>query len=105
MKRTRIKPVSDKRRAVNVERRRMLEQTFGKRESWRCSLRDTPSALAAFGACFGEVNGHEVLKRSQGGSIVDPENIVLLCNHHNSQVEMFPVEAHKFGLMRHVWEI
>ena len=105
MKRSRIKPVSDKRRAVNVERARILEATFGPRDSWRCSLRDTPQALVAFGPCMGTVNGHEVLKRSQGGSIIDPDNIVLLCNGHNVAVEDHPIEAHAFGLMRHVWEI
>ena len=105
MKRSRIRPVSEKRKALNIERRKILEATFGPRDTWRCALRDTPQALVAFGACFGSVNGHEVLKRSQGGSITDPENIIMLCNHHNSEVENQPIRAHEFGLMRHVWEI
>ena len=56
------------------------------------------------GPCLGDVNGHEIVKRSQGGSIVDMDNVVLLCNKHNLWVEDNPLEAHTLGLMRHLWE-
>ena len=105
MKRTRIKPVSDRRRAVNKLRAEMMEEHFGPRDTWACWVRSRPAMALVMGGCYGDVNGHEVVKRSQGGSIVDPTNILLLCNRHNSFVENEPDIAHKFGLMRHSWEV
>ena len=104
MKRSRPKPVSDKRRAENLERKELMEAKFGPRDFWSCSLRRNVDALYALGPCFGPVNGHELLKRSRGGSITDMENVVLLCNAHNEAVESHPLLAHEMGLARHAWE-
>ena len=59
---------------------------------WQIHLLGTP--------CFGPVNGHELVKRSAGGSIVDPGNVVLLCNAHNTAVEDHPKEARRLGLVK-----
>ena len=78
----------------------MLEEQFGPRNYWICALKGDLKALELLGSCYGEVNGHELKKRSQGGSITDPDNIVLLCSAHNVAVEDFPNAAHELGLVR-----
>lgn len=97
-----LRPVSEKRRAENVERQKLMLEKFGPREEWRCQF---PQIDNGFGwGCFGDVNGHEVLKRSRGGSITDMENVVLACQYHNEWVENNPVKAHELGLAAHNWE-
>lgn len=97
MKRTRLRPISEKRQAQNALRRELMVERFGLREEWKCSI-------AALGSCYGPVNGHERVKRSQGGSITDMDNIILLCNFHNDYVEDNPTLARELGLSRHGWE-
>ena len=98
-----MKPISDNRRAENAEREERMVEAFGPREDWHCAIWGHPVALV-MGPCFGPVNGHEIVKRSQGGSIVDTDNIVLLCNRHNDWVEDHPVEAKKIRLSRSAWD-
>lgn len=104
MKRSRINPISKRRQRLNEERREMLEQNFGPREAWRCEVEARPIMAVMMGGCYGEVNGHEILKRSQGGDITNPGNILMLCNRHNMWVEDYPEDAHRLGLMIHRWE-
>jgi hypothetical protein len=108
VKRGRIKPISDKRRAENVVRAERMEEKFGPRP-WDCQfgkvVRFAGVAVPmSFLSCFGEVNGHEILKTSQGGSRVDMDNVVPLCNYHNGLIEDEPVMARQLGLVRHSWE-
>jgi hypothetical protein len=104
LKRARVNPISVKRKAENVLRKERMEEKFGPREFWSCSLRRDIDALHLLGPCFGPINGHELLKRSRGGSITDMDNVVLLCSAHNEAVESHPLEAEKFGLSKHSWE-
>lgn len=104
MARSAINPVSAKRITKNRERRAMMEETFGPRDRWTCSIAGTFLERGIMGPCYGPINGHEIVKRSQGGSITDPSNILLLCSRHNDWVEAFPTEAHRLGLMKHNWE-
>ena len=104
MKRTRISPVSKTRKAENLERARLMEETYGPRP-WRCRfgqvVRETGVAVpVSMLSCFGDVNGHELLKTSQGGSRVDMKNVVPLCNYHNGLIEDEPVMARQLGLVR-----
>ena len=103
MKRSALKPMSDKRRAVNVQRKEAMLAHFGKRETWKCTVKDiigTP--------CFGEINGHEILSRARSGqsdaNLLDMSGIILVCNHHNSWIEDNPKRAHELGLTKHSWE-
>jgi hypothetical protein len=97
VKRSPVNQISQKRRKLMRERRAMLDETFGPKEEWQCSI--PPMGITYWGECYGEVNGHELRKRSAGGSITDPENVVLLCNHHNQMVENRPIEARALGLV------
>lgn len=103
LKRSSLKPMSDKRRAVNVQRKEAMLAHFGKRETWKCTVKDiigTP--------CFGEINGHEILSRARSGqsdaNLLDMGGIILVCNHHNSWIEDNPKRAHELGLTKHSWE-
>ena len=115
MKRTRINPVSDKRRATWEPRRQAMTvvrerdrycQFFVRLVVWAqtteavdFSSGDGPAILAAareaFGYptpdCFGPLNGHEPRKQAHHPEdYLDPERIVLLCDGHNSWVEDWP---------------
>lgn len=93
---------------MNASRRELMEAKFGPRETWRCSFadysRNPDLTMVAMITHFGAVNGHELLKRSRGGSITDMDNVVLLCDFHNEWVEIYPKEAHEMGLAKHAWE-
>jgi hypothetical protein len=71
---------------------------------WEIFMLDNPTPDEST-RCFGGVNGHELLKRSRGGSITDMENVTLLCDFHNSFVEMHPSVSHEMGLAKHSWEV
>jgi hypothetical protein len=68
-RRGRIRPVSDKRRAKNRERRAMVERLYGD-ERPRCSVPWCPNLADDL---------HEPHSRAQGGDIADEENQVPLC--------------------------
>ena len=96
-----MRQISKKRAALMLQRRKMMEEKFGPRP-WRCQFWDYANPWMtefSFPACFGEVNGHELVKRSQGGSIIDPANVVPLCNGHNGWIEDKPDTARWMGLV------
>jgi len=101
-----MKRVSDKRKIENAQRKVLMLERFGPREEWKCSMNGiwTIAQGVQVGKCHGAVNGHELLKRSRGGSIIDMDNVTLLCDGHNSWVEDHPIEAHRLGLAFHSWE-
>lgn len=100
-----MRRVSKKRAKLNVERKRLMEEHFGPREEWGCTFRYYLPFPHDPSPCFGSVNGHEIVKRSQGGSLTDLDNIVLLCNRHNDYLEDHPREARELGLVRSNWEV
>lgn len=77
-----IKQQSSKQAAKYVERRKMLvEKTGGEPVLCaRCNMRWA-------------VDGHELLRRSQGGSISDPDNVVCVCRECHGWFGSNPVEA------------
>jgi hypothetical protein len=86
MKRTRIRPRSDKRHAENVVRREVM---------MRVRARDVDCQAKGIlpDRCFGPLNGHELRKAGQGGSRTDEDNILLLCDFHNGWIEDSPISA------------
>lgn len=109
VKRSPLKPVSEKRKALNRERKELMEQAFGPRDTWKCqwgtAIRFAAVAVpASMMPCHGDINGHEVLKRSRGGSITDMTNVLTLCNYHNDLIEQEPLMAEHLGLSKHAWE-
>jgi hypothetical protein len=59
-------------------------------------------ARQAFGhptpECFGDLVGHEPLKRSHGADTTNPDEVLLLCVGHNGYVEDFPIARKLLGL-------
>lgn len=104
--RSSLRPVSRKRQRENRVRARALEEAWGPRP-WHCVFKGYVRRYEARTGeayepprCFGEVNAHELVKRSRGGSITDPSNCVPLCNFHNDWVEDHPWAAQKLGLVK-----
>lgn len=50
------------------------------------------------------VDCHERLTRARGGSITDPDNLVLLCRVCHDFVTTHPRQAHAEGFVVHSWE-
>ena len=75
MKRSRLKPVSEKRKRVNIERKEMLKDILKERGPLcEAQIPMTCTGLAS--------DAHEVLTRARAGSdkwLLTPENVILLC--------------------------
>ena len=94
-RRTRLKPISDKRRAEFPERDRVRAAVF-KRDEGKCRiapfLPDIP--------CYGKMTFQHLLKEGQGGAYTEA-NGISACSFHNDWVEMYPDEADALGLVIH----
>lgn len=87
LRRTPLAKVSQRRHAENQERWPIVTE-----------LRARQIAVCGFTFCQrcrrrGQVNGHELLSRAQGGSITDPANIRLVCDVCNGWFEDNPIPA------------
>lgn len=47
---------------------------------------------------------HEVVRRSQGGSILDESNLLAVCRPCHTRIGNYPQLAFDLGLARHGWE-
>lgn len=52
--------------------------------------------------CWGPLDPHHILRRSQGGTN-DADNLVTLCRAHHDWVHAHPVTANELGLLRRSW--
>lgn len=97
LRRTRIKPVSDKRRDENVERRAALHAAYGQFPD--CALCGPLRAAGIVTGCNGRADdGDEVLRRSRGGSIIDPANVRPVGRKCHRWVTEHPTQAAELGL-------
>jgi hypothetical protein len=71
-----------------------------RRAGWRCEAKATWPECR----CFGDIEVHEKLQRSLGGSILDLDNLVVLCHAHHMAVHDRIALAHERGLLVHSWE-
>jgi hypothetical protein len=105
-----VRAISTKRKSENIERLALMVQKFGPPSTWRCQFdqfrRRHPKVKIQKQdkECWGEVHGHEIFKRSRGGSILDMDNVVLMCVYHNGFIEDFPNTANQLGLAAHSWD-
>jgi hypothetical protein len=51
--------------------------------------------------CAGPLDVHERRRRSQGGSLETPENLLVLCRQHHDWVGLHDAEAHAVCLVAH----
>ena len=47
---------------------------------------------------------HEIIRRSQGGSILDEENVLAVCRKCHTRIGNYPQLAFDLGLAKHGWE-
>jgi hypothetical protein len=47
---------------------------------------------------------HEIIRRSQGGSILDEENVLAVCRPCHTRIGNYPQLAFDLGLAKHSWE-
>ena len=47
---------------------------------------------------------HEIIRRSQGGSILDIENLMCVCRPCHTRIGNYPQLAFDLGLAKHGWE-
>lgn len=52
----------------------------------------------------GSVDIHELVRRSQGGSIIDEENLLAVCRECHNRIGSEPQLAFNLGLAKHGWE-
>ena len=97
MNRTRLKPVSKKRRDENKQRRVNLHAAFG--EHPRCVLCEPLRAHGVETGCSGMADdGDEILRRSAGGSITDPANVRPVGRPCHRWATEHPAEMRAWGL-------
>lgn len=95
MKRTALKPMSDKRRA-RVHEREDVRQTCIERDGG-CVARDLVPAVP----CFGRLDPHEP---QLGADKYNPDRVLTLCRNHHRFVHDNPHEGRELGLLVHRWE-
>jgi hypothetical protein len=72
-----------------------------RRDGNRCQAITRPTGTR----CFGELQPHEIIPRSQWrDGIFDLENVVMLCAGHHRWAHEHPAAAHNAGLRRWSWE-
>jgi len=105
MKRTPLKKRSEKRASVYKDERIPLVKKL-------LSERPYCEACPVFAAHDGlvtyvrkkSVDVHELVRRSQGGSITDIENLMCVCRSCHRRIGENPELAFSLGLSRHSWE-
>lgn len=94
LKRTgRLKPRSKKRSALYRQQRAPLVAAL---------LRDQPPCQRCHARPAVDV--HEIKTRARGGSILDPENLALLCRPCHTWITDNPAEALEDGWLRNSWD-
>lgn len=47
---------------------------------------------------------HEIVRRSQGGSILDESNLLAVCRNCHTRIGNYPQLSFELGLAKHSWE-
>ena len=93
-RRSRLRPVSKKRRATAEQRRKCREIVIER--DGKCKLK----TIAPDVACWGPIDVHEVVPRGRGGDPLDPDNCLAGCRLHHDLVGANPKRATELGLLR-----
>lgn len=94
---TSLRRSSSKRRAAEITD--AARQEIAQRDRGCVGARLVPDVT-----CWGPMDPHHILRRSQGGSN-DPENLVTLCRAHHDWVHGNPSASNDLGLLRRSWSI
>lgn len=103
-RRTRLRPMSEKRRAMLDERRAFVASVLQERP--RCE------AGEPIGTCDGKhrcardsVDVHEVKTRARGGSILDADNVIAVCRRCHDWIHANPAASLRLGLLASSWSV
>lgn len=98
-RRTRLRPVSDKRRAIQRQRRELVDRVLTTRP--RCEVGDIIRGTDRIHPChIWATDVHEPLTRARGGSIIDEDNTLSVCRSCHDWIHHHPSEAQMLGLLR-----
>ena len=98
---TELKPRSDERQKLMKEHRIPAIEAMVA-EGRRCEIGPVLAHHGLDGgrSCIGRIEGlHELRKRSAGGSLINPANLMPACNPCNGWVEDYPEESHILGFV------
>lgn len=98
MRRSRIKPMSSRRRADVAARAEVVRQVHERDRT--CQAAPVWPDVE----CGGGFDVHEPLTRARGGNPLDPDQCVLLCHFHHRAVHDNPDRSHELCLLKHAWE-
>lgn len=99
-----MKHRSKKKEAEYRERRKLVARILKERPGCEaCRIFARHDKLVAFHQ-NPAVDLHELVRRSQGGSILDESNIIPVCRPCHSRIGLNPKLAFDLGLARHGWE-
>jgi hypothetical protein len=93
-RRTRISPVSSRRRRENRARAVMADARWPDRRDGTvpCGIPGCPRPADDLG---------EILPRGRGGSITDEDNTMPQCRPHNEELTGSPAWAYRLGVLKH----
>jgi len=104
LKRTPLKSRSDKMKTKYVERRSLVEEMLKNEPTCTACL-----IFAAYDGKQGVVqvnptqDVHELVNRSQGGSILERENLIAVCRPCHTRITIRPKQAEELGLHLESW--
>jgi len=96
VKRSRLKPISAKRKSQTKARRELIAAVME---------RDRNSCQARIEGCSHHATDvHELKTRARGGSILEMSNCIALCRSCHSWITEHPAWASAHGFMLHSWD-
>lgn len=99
-----IRKRSKKMDEVYVERRKLVEKVLKERPLCEaCKIFAAHDGKAVFNHHLSR-DLHEIVRRSQGGSILDEKNILAVCRPCHTRIGASPQLAFDLGLAKHGWE-
>ena len=100
----RLKPRSKKKEAEYVERRKIVERLLDERAYCEaCPVFAAHDEVAHY-TRRASVDIHEIVRRSQGGSILDVPNLMAVCRECHNRIGDYPQLAFDLGLAKHQWD-
>lgn len=106
LKRTgRLKPRSKKTADQYVERRKVVSKLLGERPHCEaCPIFAQHDGKATYVRRPSQ-DIHEIIRRSQGGSILEEANLMAVCRPCHRRIGDHPQLAFDLGLAKHGWEL
>ena len=95
---------SAKTEEIYVERRKFVEKILSERPACEaCKVFATHDGKTTYNQQLSR-DVHEIIRRSQGGSILDEENVLAVCRLCHVRIGNYPQLAFDLRLAKHGWE-